>query len=145
MSSWERGGERSVLPYLDHDVPDLQPVNSCIQVAEHSQVGCITNLDPHTIPREKQDEALQERRVHHREALHLGQPNERVPEASAVETYVLGSSAVEVKGLQNGAGSNQVLEVFAAYDNHYQGEPPEVGKRDVGAAGKVHGERPVGQ
>ncbi|KAI4971394.1 hypothetical protein ZWY2020_002308 [Hordeum vulgare] len=52
---------------------------------------------------------------------------------------MLGAVDEERKGLENGAGSDQALQVPVAYDNPCQGESLEVGKKDLGAAG----ERPV--
>lgn len=125
-------------------------MNSRLQVAEHSQIGCRSNLDRHTtestIRRLEKDDPQQERGVHYGELLHPRKPNESAPEAFAEDMDALGRQvADENKGFQNGAGSEQVLlEILVARGGPDQAELAEVGKaaRD---AGKVVGEHQEGQ
>jgi hypothetical protein len=119
-------------------------VNSCVQVAENPQVVCTSYVnDAHATDRRvQQDEALQERRVHHGEVLRPGQPNAQAPEALAAEMDALVLNAGEREGVQNGAGGDQVVQVQFSHVDAYQLERPEMGKED---AGEAVGELPEGQ
>lgn len=48
--------------------------------------------------------------------------------------HALGSIPAYHKGLQNGACSDEVLEILVAHVNPYHAENPELGKNDVGTA-----------
>jgi hypothetical protein len=149
-------------PYPDHITSDLQRVNSWLQVAQNPQVGCESYADPPTIITSSsrlllQDEAFQDRSVRHFKLLHPGKPKDHGPEALAAEMEALALVVIPKcstpesprtthrKGLQNGAESQQCVQVLFANVNIYQFEHPELRKNDVRAAGEVAGELPQGQ
>lgn len=127
----------------------MQLVHSGLEVPEHPQLRCTSNLDPHkwlvirfrliTFTRRRRlphEEAVQARGVHHGELDRHGEPEEHAAEALAAEADVLGHAVAydEREGLEHGAGGEHVFEVAVAEDGVEDAELSEVGE-DAGAVG----------
>lgn len=133
-------------------------MNSWLQVTEHPQLGCRSNLHLHRKASNfiftrsrgsfKEDEPLQERGVHHGDLLlNHGQPEEHAAQAFAPELDALGRLVEDKReGLQSRAAGEHVVEALVGDGCDEHGELPEV-REDVGAAREARGvrERPEAQ
>lgn len=141
--------------HLDDGVSNLKLMDSSIQVPKHPQLRSTSNPDPdrwwliirvrvakYTRSRKPHEEPLQARRVHHREFVGHGQPEERAPEFLATKADMLRQAAAqdERERLERGTGSEHVVEVAVLDAGVENDELPEVGE-DASTVGEAAGVR----